>query len=559
MGTLVKTKQPCLSQECGSSDARGIYADGSSFCFSCRRRFPKSAYSEPAESGEEDEFVAEDAGSKLEEIATYPMRGFKERQIKKEIAEFFQVRVSYTTLSDGLRHIAEHYYPYEGGKAYKVRALPKQFRWIGKSEALFGMERFSGGGKRVVITEGEIDAMTVAAASLAYYNQIYPVVALSSAVMAETSLMHARSWLRSFAEVVLCLDADEPGEKAKQIAIRVIGADKVKIATLPAKDPNEVWLASNQDETLMKAIFAAQPYTPERILRAAALKKAGMEFGTKPAILYPACMSGINTKTDGMHESELALFVAGTGVGKSTLTREIVLEMLDKHKQHKVGVVSLEEPPGETISRLAAAKSCVNFRNWKPSEADRETAIDAILENDRLLVLDHQGSFKDSSIVDNIEYMALSGCRVIVLDHFTILVSEGAAGLDGNKAEDKVMNDLARLLVRYPGITLVMIAHLRKTGVEGAGFEAGRMPKLDDIKGSGSIKQISKTIVGFSRNTEADELAERCLVKVSVLKCRDTGDSGPCDGMVFDSKTGRLQLAPREQADAFTKEDITAL
>ena len=559
MGHIVKRSLPCLDKTCGSSDGRMLYQDGSSFCFVCRKLFPKNtAAKEPVDDSTE-EFVVESPEAILEEIATYPVRGFRERDITKEIAAHYGVKVSYSTLTGDLQQISEHYYPYEKGAAYKVRTLPKKFRWVGKSDALFGQERFAGGGKRVVITEGEIDALTVAAASMAHYKVIYPVVALSSAAMAEKSLLAARTWLRSFQEIVVCLDNDDAGRAAEAIAIKVLGVDKVKLARLPLKDPSEVWLSTKGDGTLMRAIFEAQPHTPERIVRGAALKLAGMVFGTKPSILYPPCMGGINSKTSGMRESELVLLVAGTGVGKSTLTREIVLHMLETQPQHRVGIVSLEEPPGETVSRLAAAQSQINFRNWSPDEAGREAAIDRVLKDDRLLVLDHQGNVQDGSILENIEYMALCGCRVIVLDHFTLLVSEGADGLEGNKAEDKVMNDLARLMMRYPEITILMVAHLRKTGVEGAGFEAGRMPKLDDIKGSGSIKQVSKTIIAFSRDMSSDEATERCLVKVSVLKCRDTGDSGPCDGMLFDIKTGRLQPSPREASDSFKQEDITTL
>ena len=59
---------------------------------------------------------------------------------------------------------------------------------------------------------------------------------MSSATMTK-ALLENRDWIRTFNEVVLCLDNDEAGQKATEEAIKVIGIDKVKIAKLPCKDP----------------------------------------------------------------------------------------------------------------------------------------------------------------------------------------------------------------------------------------------------------------------------------------------------------------------------------
>lgn len=110
---IVDHNLPCLS--CGSSDARQQYESGSSYCFSCKKYFPKegSVKSDDKtktlkESNDETfEDVIEtkkDDTSKLEEILTYPVRGFKERKISKAACEFFGVRVTY----DSAGNIAEH-------------------------------------------------------------------------------------------------------------------------------------------------------------------------------------------------------------------------------------------------------------------------------------------------------------------------------------------------------------------------------------------------------------------------------------------------------------------
>ena len=63
---------------------------------------------------------------------------------------------------------------------------------------------------------------------------------------------------------------------------------------------------------------------------------------------------------------------------------------------------------------------------------------------------------------------------------------------------------------------------------------------LDDIKGSGSIKQISFDIIAFSRNLMAEELDERNTIKFAVLKSRFTGDTGLCGMASYNVDSGRL-------------------
>ena len=172
MGKIVKRHQPCLS--CDSHDARQIYEDGTSFCFSCRSWFPPEGEEKVTT---EKESTPSPKGTKkdLEEILTFGFRGFVERDIKKNICEHYGVRVSYNSSGE----IDTHYYPYDNNTAFKVRKLPKDFKWVGNSTKLFGLDRFEGGGKRLIITEGEIDALSMAQASFNKYQRFYPVVALS--------------------------------------------------------------------------------------------------------------------------------------------------------------------------------------------------------------------------------------------------------------------------------------------------------------------------------------------------------------------------------------------
>lgn len=218
--------------------------------------------------------------------------------------------------------------------------------------------------------------------------------------------------------------------------------------------------------------------------------------------------------------------------------REIMLSMKEKTPD-RIGVVSLEESPAETAVKLAGMELKKNPAIHEMSLEELRPGFDSVFSDDRFIILDHQGSLKDDTILDKLEFMALSGCKYIFIDHVTILVSEGAGDLTGNEAVDKVMNDLLRFVKRH-NVWVGLVSHLRKTPNNGKAFEEGRMPNLDDIKGSGSIKQISMDIIAFARNLMADNLTERNTIDIGVLKCRYTGLTGMVEGARYDTDTGRF-------------------
>jgi twinkle protein len=483
---------------------------------------------------------------KLADIALMRSAPLKSRKISKEVCDFYNVRASFN--SDG--EIVAHYYPYEGGKAWKVRELPKQFSWVGKSEDLFGRDKFNGAGRRVIVCEGEIDVLSVAQASWDKYSKIYPTVGVSSAGM-DKSLLSNRDWLRSFQEIILIFDPDQAGEDLKEKAIKILGIDKVKIAKLPHKDPNEVLLKASS-QTLLQCVFDAAPHIPSGIISKEALWQQLQDYNSKVSVPYPPCLEGVNAKIKGMRDGEIALLISGTGSGKSTILREIMLHILETTEE-KIGVVSLEESPAETARKLSGMVIKRNPAKEEISLEDLKPGFDAVFGKDRVILLDHQGSLSDGSIMNKLEYMCLSGCRYLFIDHITILVSEGVENLTGNEAQDKVMNDLLRLVKRYP-VWIGLVSHLRKTQNTGKSFEEGKLPSLDDIRGSGSIKQISMDVISFARNLTADNPQERNTIKMRILKSRYTGLTGTVPGAFYNYDTGRL-----EATDAFVDEEFVTL
>jgi twinkle protein len=549
MGKIVTHNQPCLNPNCKSSDGRQIYEEGTSWCFVCSTFFKKDQDPNEPHIAPKVEVVQskESRAAALAEVKTFKARGFQERNITKLVCEFFNVKVSYK--GDG--EIDKHYYPYANETGYKCRTLPKTFTWIGEPavHSLFGKDQFNGGGKRLIITEGELDALSVAQATYLKYGKFYPVVSVSSSGAAEKTLLENRDWIRSFKEVVLCLDNDEAGEKATQKAIKIIGPDKVKVWNPGVhKDASDVFTKEGF-ERLNQIIWDSTSYSPAGIISKEDIWKQISERNSVPSVPYPDCMKGVNGKIKGMRPGEIALFCSGTGSGKSTLLREIMLHII-KTTKAKIGIISLEESPGETGIKLAAMAISRNPSNEEISDDDLKVGFDEVFGSDRVVVLDHQGSISDDSVLEKLEYMALLGCEYLFIDHVTILVSEGAEGKTGNEAIDLVMNHLLRLVKRHP-VWVGLVSHLRKVSTGGKSFEEGRMPTMDDIRGSGSIKQISFDILAFCRNMTAADETTRNAIAMSVLKSRTIGLTGPVPGATYDHVTGRLTASEYMGTESF--------
>ena len=420
---------------------------------------------------------------------------------------------------------------------WKVRTLPKSFRFTGSNA---GVELFGQSvgikGKQLVITEGELDAMAVAQAYHDHYGKYYTVVSLPSATGIR-SLVDNLDWVRSFDEVVLLLDQDEPGQKATAEAAKAIGVGRVKIGKLTEKDPSDEYLKHGK-QAIMQAIWSAQAYSPAGIISGTEVWEEYLKRKATVSVPYPSCMQGVNDKVKGMRQGEIVLFTSGTGSGKSTLIKEIILDLLD-NTEDKIGLVSLEESPGDTAEKLIQMKLQKNLSIHDIDMDTQRAAFDSVFADERLIMLDHQGSVSDGGLMDKMHSLAAMGCKYVILDHLTIAVSEGADGLTGNEAIDKVMSDLLKMTKQYD-IWMGVISHLRKA-MGGTSFEEGKIASLDDMKGSGSIKQIAFDVIAFARNLTAETEDDRNIVEMSVLKSRYTGLTGPAGRARYDFDTCRLR------------------
>lgn len=549
MGQIVKRNQPCISPNCSSSDARQIYEDGGSKCFSCGKSFPadhknNNSISETILVTKNSKLIQQELG----EIAEYGIRGSQDRGVTKHVTEFFGCRVGYA--SD--QSISERYYPY-GATAivgYKIRKLPKEFSFIGEMSGLFGQMKFNSG-KRLIITEGEEDALIVAQAAFEKYGKIYPVVSVSSSTGVK-ELLRQRDWIKGFEEVVIWFDDDEAGKTATEEAARIIGG-KIFIAKSSFKDASDTYVKSSEvndkssiiqgpgASAVMDAVFRAKRWSPAGIVSSANTWEMYKAEKSAEYVAWPPCLGKLNETIYGRRLGSITMFTSGTGMGKTILLKEDQYYLFKtRPEEERIGVLSLEESVAEAVANIMAmeANKRIQLPDVEMTDLEERQYWENTMGSDRFMFLDHQGSMSDDSLISKMEFMALSGCKYLYLDHVTIAVSE-SEGDNVNSAIDKLMSDLLKLAKRYD-VWIGVVSHLRKMGNNQKSFEEGAVPTDDDLKGSGSLKQIPAQIIAISRNKMEEDLIKKHTSQVWVLKDRFTGRTGHAGSYRFIDETGRL-------------------
>jgi twinkle protein len=276
---------------------------------------------------------------------------------------------------------------------------------------------------------------------------------------------------------------------------------------------------------------------------------------------YPDWMPLMNQKVLGIRMGELDVWTSGSGMGKTTVIKQLQHHFF-KTTDFNQAIIHLEEPLEDTADSLVGIH--MEKRLELPQVAETVTpeeklqaATELFMSKDthgdfRFVLHDAFGSMEDTTLYNKIRYFAEGcGCKIIWLDHLSILVSDmGDEGGDERKRIDSIMHNLKSLTVEL-GIYIGLIVHLRKTS-QGKSFEEGGVPSLDDLRGSGGIKQLSNGVYALSRDQQAESDAARNTSQIHSLKCRRTGETGPADFITFNKQTGCMEAGiDPELADGF--------
>jgi len=538
---FVKHKLPCPA--CGGSDPVSVNDNGSGFCFSCRTYLPNYSTAEVQHNDVETEFEIHQRNSKMNNSSTATFNELTDRKISLETAKKYGVK---STLLNG--KIDKHYYPYYNGHELagtKIRKQNKEFAWTGspKEVGLFGENLFKAGGNFITLTEGECDGM----AAYELLGSKWPVVSIKSGAQGGVAdVKNSLEYLESFDCVVINFDNDKYGKEAAQAVAKLLTPKKAKIMTLPVdyKDANDM-LCQGRHAAYVSAFWDAKVYTPSGVLNLSEQLEAyqKLRLERKQAIPYP--WYGLNKKLEGLREGELVTLTGGTGLGKSSVTRELEHWLINKTKDN-VGVVALEENWSRTAEGIMAIEADAKLHldsvksTYTPDQLDECFKKVFMGENEgRVWIHAHHGVNNLEDIFSKLRYMIIGlDCKWIVVDHLHMLVLSTLEN-DERKAIDQIMHRL-RTMVEETGCGMILVSHLRR--IDGnRGHENGIETGLNHLRGSQSIAQLSDCVLSLERNQQSDDEIEASTTKVRVLKSRYTGDVGVATNLLYDGNTGRLR------------------
>jgi hypothetical protein len=472
------------------------------------------------------------------------------RGIRPETNRKFGVR--YAVDAEG--NVLTQYCPItKGGElsGLKRRDHPKEFSGIAVTGAecdLFMQHKFKSGGKYVVLTEGEIDALS-AYQMLNDYNRSRgsdfetAVVSATTGANSYKQIAAQYKFFDSFDNIILCLDTDEAGQDAQEQIVKVLPKGKIKVMKLKFKDANE-YLKRENARDFITAFYDAQPYVPLGVVGSGSLYDAVLNQALMKRIPFPKFMGELNIMfCGGIPLGHIINLAAGTGVGKTTFVNEIIYDWIFT-SPHMLGIVSLELDKGQYgeallsrhLSRKIALFSDEEARmRFLTSDEVKNKATELFMKdgsNHRFYVLDNRDGSVEEIQAAIEELIVACGCRVIVLDPLQDIM----AGISIEKQEEFMQ--WMKGMIKSHKVSFILINHVRKS-TSGSANTTGEFTE-EDIQGSSTIIKSASANILLFRNKNHEDAVMRNTTRVMLPKNRITGITGPAGEIYYDNETHTL-------------------
>lgn len=528
--------EPC--PKCGSRNNLARYDDGYAKCFSQGCGYYEYEGEAPATSTKSKPKMAKDL-IPLSELEVKPLI---KRKLNADTCDKWNYMVG--TYKGKPVQVA-NYFVKGQVVAQKVRYPNKDFVFLGdaKKAQLYGQHLWRDGGKMIVITEGEIDALTVSQ----LWGNKWPVVSIKNGAQGAANCLSSQiGWLEQFETIVLMFDMDGAGQEAAQECAQLFSPGKCKVAALPLKDANAM-LQADRGAEVIDAIWGAKDFRPPMV--------ADVDDCFEEAIKMPEMglswpWPDLTKLTYGIHRKKAYYLGAGVGIGKTNQAKELQSWLVNHHNL-PVGVFMLEEPNGRTLKGIAGKFVGIPFHNPEAvfTQDQLENAIKGLKGKVYLYQHDKWGTDWDS-IKSAIRMMVLYyGVKDIFLDNFTVMVAD----MDSSEANTEV-NRIAKQisdLIQELDITIYGYSHLNAPKV-GRDHESGGKVLMSQFTGSRALMRFGHYMFGIERNNDPDlPEKQRNIAKFVVLKDREYGRTGHfyCK---YEPKTDQWLQDPDEGALYFT-------
>jgi len=206
----------------------------------------------------------------------------------------------------------------------------------------------------------------------------------------------------------------------------------------------------------------------------------------------PTGYDGLDKLIGGWRAGEVTTIVAGTGIGKSSVTRALC------YKQIMLGVKTLYIPLEDMLEQATSrflemhTSSSLVKSNDVPNEAVMRQGLFEVLEN--LTLFDQSGAISVDELVASIAYaVRKDGIEFVALDHISAMTSN--RDTDERRALDNAIQALKLRVAKDLKCSVLVVSHISRDSAD----KEDNKPTLARVKGASSIAQYSDAVLGLER------------------------------------------------------------
>lgn len=542
----------CLYKEscskCGSNDGKQVFEKPNgtidAWCFACSTWFPPADVTYDAEKQKQYKEYKPSPMFDINNVDSLPVRSM--RGVREEICKGFGVKVLLSE-QDGQTITHEVYPDRVEGKVvgYEVKGVDKKITSVGDRKGsleLWGQHIAQrNGGKKLFITEGRMDAMSLYQVLFdnkpkGFRGKPSVVSVTRGATSAVKDIMNNRDFINNYDEIVLVFDSDEAGKKATKDVLKVF--PQFKVATLPLKDSNDM-LQEGRDYELYQNVMFKSDYLRQGELVDIdddLIQKALV----KPEMGIPFPWNTVNKATFGIRPNTIHVVGAAPKIGKSHHEYQLIQHLLKQNQ--KVGVFDLENAPVKTALRIASKEARQDFT--RPDKVfDKEVLRNTLLNLQGKVRFYDRGASRDwEDIRICIEEMhMMDGINIFFLDPITALISRYTSS-EANDKLNEIMTDMADLVNSYP-ITVFCYSHVNPKPKTSKPHEAGGRVLSSEFTGSRAMEKWAHYGHGISRDrTDECPIERQNISEFYMLFDRDFGMQYHCDVQYDEHTTEYLEV-----------------
>lgn len=398
---------------------------------------------------------------------------------------------------------------------------------------LFGMNHCNFENDTLILTEGQIDSLSVVEAGLEN------AVSVPTGAKGFTWVPYCWDFLHRFKNLVVFGDHENDhitllDEMTKRFTGKVLHVRPEDYKG--CKDANEL-LQKAGDVAVRNAVDNAQPVHDKRIKPMAEVVRRDMS--QMQAI--KTGLSALDRITGGLFFGTLVIVTGERGKGKSTLTSQISSYAV--HQKVNTFLYSgelMDWMLQDWFERQAAGPEHINRvinSNGFTTYSVTADCLDKIQEwyKDRCYVYDNALSEADDDdyekLTDTLEKaIRMYGCRFLVIDNLMTAIEDDIRS-DLYRQQSAFVRRLAKMAKQYD-VIIMLVAHPRKSGIQSF--------SNDDVSGSGNITNLADIVIRYDKpQTDENDPAppERVL---QIFKNRLTGRLGKGIPLWFDEASKRI-------------------